>query len=70
MTISPALSLFLKTLVLTAVAAVLAFLSDAANLEGVFPPIVVTLITLFASRIESAIKEQNGKALFGAARVR
>jgi hypothetical protein len=62
--------MFLKGLVLTAIAAVLSYLSTAANLEGVFPPIVVTLITLFASRIENYIQEESGKVLFGAARIR
>jgi uncharacterized membrane protein len=70
MKISPALALMLKGLGLTVLLAVLAFFSNAANLNGVLPEVVVGIIALVASRIESTIKEGSGKALFGAARVR
>ncbi len=69
MTITPAVSGFLKGLLLVVIAAVVGFFSDAANLNGVLPPVLVTIVVALASAIESSIKASTGTALFGAVRV-
>lgn len=68
MTITPGLSGFLKGLLLVVILAVTSYLSDAANLTGI-APVIATLVVAVASAIESSIKANSGKALFGAVRV-
>jgi len=70
MEISPALSGFLKGLMLVVFGAIAAYFSDATHLTGVFPPLVVSLVVAVASAVESSIKASTGAALFGAVKVR
>ena len=71
-TITPAQAGFLKGLVIIAVAAVVAYLSNAANLTGIVPPAIATIVAALASSYESYLKAQSGNttALFGAVKLK
>lgn len=69
MTITPAINGFLKGLALVVIGAVVAFVSNAANLEGVVPSVLIPLVIALASALESSIKAKTGNGLFGAVRV-
>ena len=68
MNISPLVAGFLKGILLAAIGAIVLYLSNAANLNGVVSPILATLIAAIASSIESNMKAtSNGTTgLFGA----
>lgn len=68
--ITPAWASFFKTLIIVVALAVLGFFANAANLEGVLPTVIIPVIVSLAAALEAKIKAENGKALFGAVRVR
>jgi hypothetical protein len=59
---------FLKQVVMVAIMAVIVYLSDATNLQGVLSPTFAVLVASLFSGLESSIKAESGgtKALFGA----
>ena len=69
MTLSPGIAGFLKGLMLVVVLAVVDYLANSANL-GFLSPAVATIVAGIASAIESSIKADTGKALFGAVSVK
>lgn len=68
MKISPAVLGALRTLGILVLVTVLSWLSNAANLQGVFSPVVVSVITILAGALEQSlsVKSGNTTALFGA----
>lgn len=70
MRITPAWASFIKTIGIVVALAILGFLSDAANLNGVFGATASALIVAIAAALEAKIKAASGQAFFGAARVR
>lgn len=59
----------MKGLMLVVVLAVVSYVADTANL-GFLSPAVATIVAGLASAIESSIKANTGKALFGAISVK
>ena len=72
MKISPATAGFVKGLLIAVVLAVVTFVGNTANLEGLVTPAIATVIAAMASAIESSLKAKSGgsTALFGAVKVR
>lgn len=72
MNVSPATAGFLKGLVLVIVLAVVDFLGNAANLNGILSPSIAVIVAAVASGLESHLKASSGgtTALFGAISVR
>ena len=65
MNISPAWEGALRGLGAVVLVAVLSWLSNAANLNGLVGPGLVTIITMIAAAIESSMKASGSGALFG-----
>ena len=65
MNISPAWEGALRGFGLVVLVAVLGWLSNAANLNGVASTSVVTIITVIAAAIENSIKAGGNGAMFG-----
>lgn len=63
---------FVKTVGAVALVAVLTYLSSTANLTGIVPAGIATIIAGLASAFETYLKQQSGNttALFGAVNVK
>lgn len=72
MNVSPKLAGFLKGLVLSVIAAIAVYLSDATNIAFISNPLVVAIIVSLASSIESSMKANSDgtKGLFGAVSIK
>lgn len=72
MTITPSQAGFIKGLGVVLLASLASYLANVANLQGVFNPVLATLIAALASSLESHLKSQSGNqsALFGAVRLK
>jgi hypothetical protein len=70
MNISPAWEGALRGLGAVILVSVLAWLSNAANLNGLMAPSAVTIITMIAAAVESSMKASGSGALFGAVKSR
>lgn len=69
MTLNPAQNGFLKGLITVIVLAVASYLTDAGNLAPVVGVPVAAIAASLASALESHIRANTGKGLFGAATV-
>lgn len=67
---NPAVLGLIRALGTVVVLAVVAFLANAANIAPVFGDSLAVVIASVALAVEHAIEASNGKALFGAVRVR
>lgn len=66
MNLSPAVLGFMRGLGVAIVVAVLTYLGDAANLNGLVSPTLAALIAAIALAAEHGIQAKTGNALFGA----
>lgn len=66
---NPALLGLLRGLGMVVLAAVINFLADSTNLQGVVTPTVATLISVVALALEHMQASSTGKALFGAVKM-
>jgi hypothetical protein len=69
MNISPAFNRFLKGAGAVMLAALVSYLADSANLQGIMNPTIATIVAGFALVLEGKIKDKTGNSLFGAAKV-
>lgn len=67
---SPAWLGFLKAIGIVIITAVLSYLGNVANLNGVLSPLLATLLAALAASLESHIKDQTGLAFFGSVKVK
>ena len=61
----PKLIGFLQALGLAIILALLSFLANATNLQGLVNPEMATLVAAVALAIENSINAKSGKSLFG-----
>ena len=66
---SPALLGAIRGLGFVLLVAVLGWLGDATNLQGIFSPAVDSLIAIIALAIEHSIEAKTGSAMFGAIKI-
>lgn len=70
MTLTAAQNGFLKQLLMVVVLAIGAYVADASHLTPVIGATAAVFVSALASSFESYVRDQTGKGLFGAARVR